>query len=261
MTMMLEDDFTDIVKKARNGQGLSVAEVAKRSGLDDGTVSDLERGRRAATEKEAKAVAQALGLRESPLADISENGLDLHKRCRNVVGAPSLPCDIGQGAFSQAEGLCQGSILEVNAEVIVNAANSLGLMGGGVAGVIKRAAGAEVEQEARGQAPIQVGTAALTSGGKTKFSGIIHAPTMAQPAMRIPADNVALATRAALALADEKGFTSVAVPGMGTGVGGVAHGEAAERMIAATPPPGSGMSMGMRWATAMYRVRLIHGVE
>ncbi len=127
----------------------------------------------------------------------------------------------------------QGSILEVNAEVIVNAANSLGLMGGGVAGVIKRAAGAEVEQEARGQAPIQVGTAALTSGGKTKFSGIIHAPTMAQPAMRIPADNVALATRAALALADEKGFTSVAVPGMGTGVGGVAHGEAAERMIAA----------------------------
>ena len=71
MTMMLEDDFTDIVKKARNGQGLSVAEVAKRSGLDDGTVSDLERGRRAATEKEAKAVAQALGLRESPLADIA----------------------------------------------------------------------------------------------------------------------------------------------------------------------------------------------
>ncbi len=125
----------------------------------------------------------------------------------------------------------QGSILEVEAEVIVNAANSLGFMGGGVAGVIKRAAGVEVEEEARKAAPTPVGKAILTSGGKTKFKGIIHAPTMPQPAMRIPADNVALATRAALTLADEEGFASVALPGMGTGVGGVKLDEAATRMI------------------------------
>ena len=125
----------------------------------------------------------------------------------------------------------QGSILEADAQVIVNAANSQGFMGGGVAGVIKRAAGVEVEDEARKQAPIPVGTAVLTSGGKTKFAGIIHAPTMPAPATRIPADNVAQATRAALGLADEKGFESVALPGMGTGVGGVAHPEAASRMV------------------------------
>ncbi len=125
----------------------------------------------------------------------------------------------------------QGSILEVEAEVIVNAANSLGFMGGGVAGVIKRAAGVEVEEEARKAAPTPVGKAILTSGGKTRFKGIIHAPTMPQPAMRIPADNVALATRAALTLADEEGFASVALPGMGTGVGGVKLDEAATRMI------------------------------
>ncbi len=126
----------------------------------------------------------------------------------------------------------KGSILEVEAQLIVNAANSLGFMGGGVAGVIKRAAGVEVEEEARRQAPIPVGKAVVTSGGKTKFAGIIHAPTMTQPAMRIPAENVALATRAAMALADEKGFTSLALPGMGTGVGGVAHADAAGKMIA-----------------------------
>ena len=126
----------------------------------------------------------------------------------------------------------KGSILEVEAQLIVNAANSLGFMGGGVAGVIKRAAGVEVEEEARRQAPIPVGKAVVTSGGKTKFTGIIHAPTMTQPAMRIPAENVALATRAAMALADEKGFTSLALPGMGTGVGGVAHADAAGKMIA-----------------------------
>jgi len=124
-----------------------------------------------------------------------------------------------------------GSILEADTQVIVNAANSLGLMGGGVAGVIKRAAGAEVEREAVKDAPIRVGNAVLTSGGKTKFQGIIHAPTMPEPGMRIQAENVAFATAAALALADEKGFESIAIPGMGTGVGGVAHTDAARMMV------------------------------
>ena len=126
-----------------------------------------------------------------------------------------------------------GSILDADAQVIVNAANSLGLMGGGVAGVIKRAAGAEVEREAVKDAPIRVGKAVLTSGGKTKFKGIIHAPTMPEPGMHIPVQNVALATKAALALADEKGFESIAIPGMGTGVGGVAHADAARAMVEA----------------------------
>jgi len=124
-----------------------------------------------------------------------------------------------------------GSILDADAQVIVNAANSLGLMGGGVAGVIKRAAGAEVEREAVKDAPIRVGKAVLTSGGNTKYKGIIHAPTMPEPGMHISAQNVALATGAALTLADEKGFESIAIPGMGTGVGGVAHADAAKMMV------------------------------
>ena len=125
----------------------------------------------------------------------------------------------------------QGSLLKVEAQAIVNAANSHGLMGGGIAGVIRRTAGPQVEDEARRQAPIPVGRAVLTSGGRTRFKGIIHAPTMPEPAMRVPARNVRLATRAALRLADEKGFVSLAVPGMGTGVGRVAPEEAAKCMI------------------------------
>lgn len=126
----------------------------------------------------------------------------------------------------------QGSILEVDVQVIVNAANSRGIMGGGVAGVIKRAAGPAVDEEARRQAPIPVGSAVVTSGGQTRYRAIIHAPTMPEPAMRIEPEKVALATRAALALADVRGFSSIAIPGMGTGVGGVAHADAANRMIA-----------------------------
>lgn len=127
----------------------------------------------------------------------------------------------------------QGSILEVEAEAIVNAANSGGWMGGGVAGVIKRAAGAEVEREAMARAPIPIGEAVLTSGGRTKFKGIVHVPTMERPAMRIPAENVGKATLAALKVADEAGFASLALPGMGTGVGGVAKDEAAKEMLRA----------------------------
>ena len=49
--------------------------------------------------------------------------------------------------------------------------------------------------------------------------------------MRIPPCNVGAATRAALALADEQGFQSLALPGLGTGVGKVAPQEAAREMI------------------------------
>lgn len=127
----------------------------------------------------------------------------------------------------------QGSLLDVDVQVIVNAANSHGLMGGGIAGVIRRVAGFQVEEEARKQAPIPVGMAVLTSGGRTKFRGIIHAPTMSEPAMRIPLSNVGIATRAALALADEQGFLSLGFPGLGTGVGRVAPQESAREMIEA----------------------------
>lgn len=125
----------------------------------------------------------------------------------------------------------QGSLLDVEAQAIVNAANSHGLMGGGVAGIIRRAAGSQVEDEARKQAPIPVGDAVLTSGGRTRFAGIIHAPTMPEPSMRIPVQNVRLATRAALRLADEHGFVSLAIPGMGTGVGRVQPEDAAQGMV------------------------------
>jgi len=125
----------------------------------------------------------------------------------------------------------KGSLLDVEAEAIVNPANSQGWMGGGVAGVIKRAAGVEVEKEAIAQAPIPVGKAATSSGGKTKFRAILHAPTMTNPAERIPVKNVSLATRAALELADQNNYHTIAIPGMGTGVGAVEPTAAAQAML------------------------------
>ncbi|MEK6599281.1 MAG: macro domain-containing protein [Deltaproteobacteria bacterium] len=125
----------------------------------------------------------------------------------------------------------QGSLLEAEADAIVNAANSLGLMGGGVAMVIKKAAGDVVEEEAKKLSPIPVGRAVLTTAGNLKFKGIIHAPTMEIPGIRIPLVSVGKATKAALKLADESGFSVVAFPGMGTGIGGVKKEAAADAML------------------------------
>jgi O-acetyl-ADP-ribose deacetylase (regulator of RNase III) len=127
-----------------------------------------------------------------------------------------------------------GSLTEAHVEALVNAANSQGSMGGGVAGFLKKVAGAEVEREARAQAPIPIGQAVITSAGRLEqFRAIVHAPTMERPAMRIPPENVYQATQGALRAADEAGFKSLAIPGMGTGVGGVAHQEAARQMVQA----------------------------
>lgn len=129
----------------------------------------------------------------------------------------------------------KGSITEVEADAIVNAANSLGYMGGGVAGFLKRTCGDEVEKEAIQKAPVPVGKAITTSAGKLrhKFKGIIHAPTMERPGMTIPPENVSKATTAALEEADSLGFKVIAMPGMGTGVGGVDKNTAAELMVSA----------------------------
>ncbi len=127
--------------------------------------------------------------------------------------------------------IMQGSLLSADADVIVNPANSLGLMGGGVAKVIKKSAGDEVEEEAKRYAPIPSGEAVSTTAGNLKFKGIIHAPTIEVPGMCIPLANVGKATKAALKLADEKGFSTMAFPGMGTGMGGIKKEIAANAMI------------------------------
>ncbi len=125
----------------------------------------------------------------------------------------------------------RGSLLEVEADVIVNPANSHGYMGGGVAGVIRRFGGEEIEREAISKAPVPVGKAILTTAGKLPFKGVIHAPTMEEPAMRTTEEKVRKATRAALQLADEECFKSVAFPGMGTGVGRLPKEVAARVMV------------------------------
>ena len=69
--MPLEDEFCDILKKSRIGQGLSVNEVSQMTGLPVGDISAWERGEAIRSRETVRALAQALGLRAEPLGQIA----------------------------------------------------------------------------------------------------------------------------------------------------------------------------------------------
>jgi len=125
----------------------------------------------------------------------------------------------------------QGDITQAKADAVVNAANSLGEMGGGVAGALRRAGGEQIEAEAKSHAPIPVGEAIATSAGTLPFRYIIHAPTMERPSQPTSLENVRKAALAALLCADSYGVKILAIPGLGTGVGKISPSGAAEVMV------------------------------
>lgn len=128
-----------------------------------------------------------------------------------------------------------GDITAITCDAIVNPANSLMVMAGGVAGAIKKAAGNEVEEAARKRAPVPVGKSVATEAGRLvpRVHYIIHAPTMERPAMRTTMDKVRMATKAALGEAIVLGVKCVAFPAMGAGVGGLSAEESMKAMLEA----------------------------
>ena len=124
----------------------------------------------------------------------------------------------------------QGDIAAVEADAIANAANNHLWMGAGVAGALKRAGGEEIEREAMAQGPVEPGTAVTTTAGRLRARHVIHGAVMGQD-LRTSAELVRRTTRACLALADELGCTSLALPAFGTGVGGFPLDECASLMV------------------------------
>ena len=127
----------------------------------------------------------------------------------------------------------RGDITQSQVEAIVNPANSRLIMGGGVAGAIRRVGGPTIEKEALQRAPIGIGDATVPNAGKLSARYVIHAPTMPLPAMSTDLESVEKATSAALRVARNLGLSSIAVPGMGTGVGGIPVNDAAQIMVRA----------------------------
>lgn len=136
--------------------------------------------------------------------------------------------------------VAQGDITSVALEAIVNPANTLMVMGGGVAGAIKRVGGEEIEREALKYAPVPIGEAVVTSAGRLPCKYVIHAPTVEKPGSPSNLRFVELATRASLRVAISRELNSIALPALGAGVGGLRVDQVAEvmaRVVKDNPSP------------------------
>ena len=111
---------------------------------------------------------------------------------------------------------------------VVNAANALLMIGGGVAGAIHRVAGPGLEEECRPLAPIKPGEAVITGGHNLPNKYVIHClgPVygMDKP------ENVLLGKcyENALRIAEQHEIDSIAFPAISTGAFGYPLEDAAE---------------------------------
>jgi len=127
--------------------------------------------------------------------------------------------------------LVQEDITDLNTDVIVNAANSQLIMGGGVAGAIRRKGGPKIQEECNKiGGTVKVGGAVITTGGNLKAKYVIHAvgPRMGEGNEDAKLKN---ATINSLKLMDINELKTIAFPAISTGIFGYPIEKCARIMI------------------------------
>lgn len=129
-------------------------------------------------------------------------------------------------------------------EVIVNAANGIGVMGAGVAGAIGRSGGDLLKNAARkvyqdNGRPFEAGEVYTSDAGLLKRMGvreIYHGVVMTFPGGPTSLDIVGKVCRNVISKAMMNGVKSIAFPGLGTGIGRLDRKSVAQRMVSILEP-------------------------
>jgi O-acetyl-ADP-ribose deacetylase (regulator of RNase III) len=129
--------------------------------------------------------------------------------------------------------LVEGDITEMATDAIVNAANAQLILGGGVAGAIRRKGGPSIQQECHKIGGTFVGGAVITTGGNLKAKYVIHAvgPRMGEGDEDAKLEN---ATVNSLKLTDEHKLRSISFPAISAGIFGFPIERCAEIMLRVT---------------------------
>jgi len=126
--------------------------------------------------------------------------------------------------------IIDGDLVEQEVDAIVNAANNDLVLGGGVAGAIRRRGGPEIQRECDAHGPVQVGDAAITGGGELPARHVIHAASMSLGG-RTTAESLRSSMDRVFQLAKEHDVRSIAIPAVGTGIAGFPLKDCAEIML------------------------------
>ncbi len=114
--------------------------------------------------------------------------------------------------------ITSGDITRVDADAIVNAANTSLLGGGGVDGAIHRAAGPELVAECRTLHGCRTGEARITRGYRLRARWVIHTVgPVWQDGSHGEDELLASTWRNSLLLATERGLRTIAFPSISTG--------------------------------------------
>jgi len=126
--------------------------------------------------------------------------------------------------------IVQGDITDLGTDVIVNAANAQLILGGGVAGAIRRKGGPKIQEECNEIGGTFNGGAVITTGGNLKAKYVIHAvgPRMGEGDEDSKLTNAVLNS---LKLMDEHELKTIAFPAISTGIFGYPIDRCAKIMI------------------------------
>ena len=128
--------------------------------------------------------------------------------------------------------LVKGDITELSEDAIVNAANAQLILGGGVAGAIRKKGGPSIQAECNKIGGTFVGGAVITGGGNLKAKYVIHAvgPQMGEGDEDNKLKN---ATVNSLKTVEKNKLESIAFPAISTGIFGFPVNRCAKIMLSA----------------------------